>query len=80
MQINGLEKRTELNGSCGSIIECATGDGRFAVKLVSDECIRAKESNLTLMTSGEASDLPKASPRSHQSSSLHENAQIMMGT
>ena len=80
VEINGLEKRTELNGCCGTIIECAADDHRFGVKLVSSECIRAKENNLTLKPGCETSSLPSASTRSNPSSSLHENAQIMTGT
>ena len=62
VKINGLEKRTELNGSCGSIIERAGDDNRFGVKLVSSECIRAKESNLTLVPGCGTSSLSSASP------------------
>jgi hypothetical protein len=68
VKIKGLERRTELNGTCGSVIECAA-DGRFAVQLVSSERIRAKESNLTLMPGCEASILPTASTGSPPSSS-----------
>ena len=80
VEINGLEKRTELYGSCGSVIEGAADDGRFAVRLVSAECIRAKESNLTLVAGSETKSLPTASTRSHPPSSLHVNAQSMQGT
>ena len=48
VEINGLEKRTDLNGVCGSVIEVDAVDGRFAVQLVTSERIRVKETNLTL--------------------------------
>lgn len=69
VKIKGLERRTELNGTCGSIIEGAGDDNRFGVKLVSSECIRAKESNLTLVTAPgcETSSLSSASTGAVQS-------------
>ena len=71
VRVSGLEKRIELNGACGSIIEGAADDNRYGVKLVSSECIRAKKDNLTLIAGCETSSLPSASTGSLPSSSLH---------
>ena len=73
VKIKGLEKRTELNGTCGSIIERAGDDNRFGVKLVSSECIRAKESNLTLVPGCETSISSSASTGAPPTSSLNGN-------
>ena len=69
VKINGLERRTELNGTCGTIIEGAGDDNRFGVKLVSSECIRAKDCNLTLVTAPgcDTSSLSSASTGAVQS-------------
>jgi len=73
VKISGLEKRTELNGICGSIIEGAGDDSRFGVRLVSSECIRAKESNLTLVPGCETSSSSSASTGAPPTSSLNGN-------
>ena len=70
VMINGLERRSELNGTCGTIIKLVSSECiQFVVKLVSSECIRAKESNLTLVTAPgcETSSLSSASTGAVQS-------------
>ena len=78
MKIKGLEKRTELNGVCGSIIDYAADASRFAVRLVSSECIRAKESNLTLMSGSEVSNLSLAYAGAPSTSSLREGSELVV--
>ena len=74
VKIRGLERHTELNGTCGSVIERAGDDQRFAVRLVSSECIRAKGSNLTLAPGCETSSLSSATKGAVQISSLNGNS------
>jgi len=73
VKIKGLEKRAELNGVCGSVIEPVADDCRVAVKLVTSECIRVKESNLTVQRSCVISCSPLAWPGATPSSSVHVN-------
>ena len=49
--VQGLEKRIELNGLHGKIIDLGS-DGRLGVQLASSECIRVKEPNLSFQGTG----------------------------
>ena len=47
VEVIRLEKRSELNGTCGTIIELGGNVDRVAIMLVSSGCIRVKKENIT---------------------------------